>query len=711
MGESSYNLWWEEEVNQKFPIFKKYLESARRVYAIFWITYLIISPENLSLFIKTLPYTITHYTISFTVSLLEHKSPAKKFWFPVLYVEYCQIALWVYSLSFCSSHPILFEMLGSLLMGYFELPFIKSKLLTNLILIKHVILWHYYKYFSGNYNDSECMIGHAVGFLHILAYNYILHQTAQAAHEKYLYRKGKEKAENQLEVIISAFPDGFFVISEDNTIEYANIKMLNLLACSQHELPQILSSIIFCPGKKYSNLSQNESLAHHMHAMFDLEFNFEIMLGISISSNINLEWKGSKILWESKPALLITARNANSIIQLERTIAEDKFKTVLLRTVSHELRTPLNAISLLTEELIQEPSTSEICRDKLSMISVSTRLLLTLVSDLLDFSRMLAGVFSVQKSWFSLQEVVKGACDLIHIQAKKKNIALVMRVDPSLPRIVYSDPLRLSQVLLNLLSNALKFTMSGFIEIICLLDRKNYLKIIVQDSGIGIDKASIVHLFDEFYTSSLQAINPQGCGLGLPISNKIVKELGNSHIEVESAKGKGSAFSFSVSIFEENQSLDAHLSDTENNTCEEINFLQLNTSTTNISNPQVLIVDDNDMNRAIVSSLLSHNKINILEACTGKQAINMIIQQDRSKNPFKVIIMDGEMPELDGWETTKIIVDLKRTGEIKSMPNIIGYTAYSSDEDIKQCIQCGMKECLTKPCTSEALISTILKYL
>ncbi|CAG9333267.1 unnamed protein product [Blepharisma stoltei] len=711
MEENSYILWWEDEVNQRFAIFKKYMTSSKSTFAIFWTLYLVMTPQNIMIFVNALPYIILQYTFIFVMYLIESKNAHKKYWLPVVYTEWCDSALWYYSLIINSNNPILFEMLGSLLMGYFELPFIQSKIIQNFILAKHVILWHYYKYFTGDVIDSQDLLGHIMMFLHVLIYNFISHHITKVAHEKYLFRKAKEKAENRLEVIINAFPDGFFVVSSNNEIEYANLKMLVLLECTQNNLIDSLSLINFCEGKKYSSLTQSNFLIDHINIMFSLDFNQEMMFGISMFNNTSIEWKGSKILWEDKPALVITGRNANHVIELERTIADDKFKTVLLRTVSHELRTPINAISLLTEELIQEPDIADKYKDKIRMISVSARLLLTLVSDLLDYSRMLAGVFSVQKSWFELKDIVERSCELINIQAKKKNISLIIRIDNLIPKCIYSDPLRLSQVLLNLLSNALKFTISGFIEIICLLDMQNNLKVIVQDSGIGIDKEKLQHLFSEFNTCSLPVINPQGCGLGLHISNKIVRELGRSYIEVDSTKGVGSTFHFTISISENPINIKYEYFDIENCVSEEINFLSINLSTIKSNNPQVLIVDDNDMNRAILSSLLARNKIETSEACTGKEAINMVFKQDCIKKPYRVIIMDGEMPELDGWEATKTILDLKEKEKISFMPSIIGYTAYSTDEDIKRCIECGMKECLIKPCSSEILISAILKYL
>lgn len=400
---------------------------------------------------------------------------------------------------------------------------------------------------------------------------------------------------------------------------------------------------------------------------------------------------------------------------MEKASAEDKFKTVLLRSVSHELRTPLNAISLITQELLDDKNVS-LTEDleKLRMISVSSKLLITLVNDLLDFSRMLAGVFSIQKTNFNLKLVIENAFELIKIQAKKKNLYIYVRIDNLIPDNIYTDHLRLSQVLLNLLSNAIKFTLTGYIEIICSLTEKGRLKVRVKDTGIGINHERLDELFVEFNTTSIELINPNGCGLGLHISNKIVRELGGDSIHVSSHEGKGSEFVFCIDIFENEPDEIDISSEPEEVVSEELIVpysLNLHSKKQHHKGYQVLIVDDNDLNRAILSSLLSRNNITSDEAYTGKDAVSKILEQNNKCKQYKLVIMDGEMPELDGWEATKTLLELEKNGHITNLPAIIGYTAYNGDEDLKRSYQCGMKECLLKPSSAELLLSTILKYL
>ncbi|CAG9335885.1 unnamed protein product [Blepharisma stoltei] len=472
----------------------------------------------------------------------------------------------------------------------------------------------------------------------------------------------------------------------------------------------------YSQGKKYSGLTNSNRLIDDINLIPSLHLYQEIVFGICKVGPSNLEWRGQKVLWEDQESILLTVRDANQIIQLEQTVSDNKLKNVLLRSVSHELRTPINAIVALVDSLKEEIEivSNEDFKEKLDIISVSSQLLLSLVNDLLDYSRILAGVFSIQKSKFSFRNLIGSAIQLVKIQAEKKGLKLITRIDKDLPAYVFTDPLRLNQVLLNLLGNALKFTLKGYIEICCLLASKNKVKIIVTDTGIGIEESKMSNLFQEFNTNHNRNLNPSGCGLGLFISNVIVQELGSKPIEVESKLHEGSSFSFIINISEENFNFDDLESVfTDESILESTSPIWVKDFTELLEKefPQVLIVDDNDFNRFALGTLLNNNDILFSEACTGRQAIKCVKEADERSKPYKLIIMDGSMPELDGWEATKLIFEMYYRGEIHSFPIIVGYTAFSSDLEISKCIESGMKECIIKPCKAEILIQKIAKYL
>ncbi|CAG9327245.1 unnamed protein product [Blepharisma stoltei] len=308
---------------------------------------------------------------------------------------------------------------------------------------------------------------------------------------------------------------------------------------------------------------------------------------------------------------------------------------------------------------------------------------------------------------------------LIKIQAERKGLRIISRIDPELPIYIFSDPLRFNQVLLNLLSNALKFTLSGFIEIACIPCADGNMKTIVQDTGIGIKESKIKNLFQEFQTYHQESLNPTGCGLGLYISNIIAKELGSKSIKVKSKENQGSCFSFSINIKEDIKALENREKIMKYDYSLSANLLENNfqivikdfNAIMKQEYPKVLIVDDNEFNRISLGSILLSNNILYSEACTGKQAVNNIEEMSKKKKPFKLVIMDGSMPELNGWDATKQIFNLHAEGKLDDLPTIIGYTAFTSDQDIKMCIDAGMADCIIKPCSSQVLMSKIFEYL
>lgn len=237
------------------------------------------------------------------------------------------------------------------------------------------------------------------------------------------------------------------------------------------------------------------------------------------------------------------------MIDLEKKAANDQMKTLLLRSVSHELRTPLNSIIHFTDELIEKSAfLDKDDQKKIKMISISSKLMLSLINDLMDYSKIITGVFSVQRALCSLKEIIKNTIELYKFQAERKEIYLTSRIDPDIPDLIYTDPMRFSQILLNLLGNALKYTSKGKIEICLVISSRQMIKCIVEDTGVGIDKKSIKKIFKTLNTTNIPYLGPTGNGLGLYISNLLVKHLSGKSIKIKSSLGSGSSFSFKTDI-------------------------------------------------------------------------------------------------------------------------------------------------------------------
>ncbi|CAG9327243.1 unnamed protein product [Blepharisma stoltei] len=718
--EKERRLWWEEEVNENYRILKKVNYSRLVLISICWVFYITgtiwLSCDWSGYIIFCAKISFAQLVVCIIMEFLENKGAFAKSFFAILLSEFSCSMWWVFGREAFKSSELLFSNVSLAYTNICEWPFILSPFFRIVILCKHVFMWHYHNYYKWGFDlRIEETMSHYLSILLVVMCDLYIRNIKATSFERFLSRKNLERAEKRFSVIFNLFPDGILILSGAHSILYINAVMTRFLGCSKDRVVQTLSTIEYCQGKKYSHLSNSNKLIDDLILVPSLEVNQEVVLGLSKIQNSNLEFRAQKVLWDDHDAILLTVRDANHIINLEQSISDNKLKNVLLRSVSHELRTPINAITSLSEALMSEPEIvqNKKFKENLNIVSVSSKLLLSLVNDLLDYSRILAGAFSVQKTNCLIRAIVQDAVQLLKTQAEKKGLIIFSRIDPQMPAYIYTDSLRLSQVILNLLSNALKFTLKGHIEICCLLVTKGVIKIIISDTGIGIEESNLPNLFKEFNTHTNQTINPTGCGLGLFISNIIVKELGPKPIEVSSTLGEGSSFSFFINIHED-ELAQSYYEELHNNiTSENISQIVPKDFSKLIEKeyPQVLIVDDNDFNRIAIGSLLLHCGILYNESYTGKEAVKKIQESCRIMKPYKLVIMDGSMPELNGWEATKMIHQLYFDGKLSSLPIIIGYTAFSSEEELNLCIESGMKECLIKPCSKEVLISKVLHYL
>mmetsp|Transcript_14859 Transcript_14859/g.14902 ORF Transcript_14859/g.14902 Transcript_14859/m.14902 type:complete len:314 (+) Transcript_14859:255-1196(+) len=308
--------------------------------------------------------------------------------------------------SMNESHNIelLFALLSFAIVNICEWPFIRSSLIRILVLCKDLFIWHYHKYITGEVILTTNLMPHLLAFLIIFLCELRCRHVKSKTIERFLIRKGFESAEKRLNLIFNLFPEGILILSERKEILYSNENLMKLLNCNISQVVSIISSMDYCHGRKHSNLSSTNKLIDDINLIPNLAINQEIVLGVSESENLSMEWKGQRVSWENQNAILLTVSNVNHVIELEKTVSDNKLKNILLRSVSHELRTPINAIAFMAESLKEEPeiSNNKSWKEKLDMVSVSSKLLLSLVNDLLDYSKILAGAFSIQKSSFLL---------------------------------------------------------------------------------------------------------------------------------------------------------------------------------------------------------------------------------------------------------------------------------------------------------------------
>jgi CheY-like chemotaxis protein len=374
--------------------------------------------------------------------------------------------------------------------------------------------------------------------------------------------------------------------------------------------------------------------------------------------------------------------------------------------MSHEIRTPLNAIIGMTglARATKDIARKDYCLAKIEGASVH---LLRLINDILDMSKIEADKFELSCTEFDFRKMLDQVIDVLAFRLDEKKQRLVVKVDEHIPSRIVSDEQRFSQVITNLLSNATKFTPhEGLITIearkCAEIEGGCTLEIQVSDTGIGISPEQQARVFNSFeQVDSSISRKYGGTGLGLAISKKIV-EMMHGHIRVESTLGQGASFIFTIQV-----KRGSAVGPTGEGPVEHTKSMETQKDPAPcFSRYRMLLVEDIDLNREIVSSVLEPTRLAIDEAENGKIAYERFIADPEA---YDVILMDIHMPEMDGYEATRRIraFDHPRS---KAIP-IIAMTANVFREDLERCRQAGMNSHLGKPFNVDELLATLGRYL
>ena len=418
----------------------------------------------------------------------------------------------------------------------------------------------------------------------------------------------------------------------------------------------------------------------------------EVVGAVVIARDITEQKRVEKELTEAKIfAELATefADDAKLKAEASAHAAEDalKAKQQFLTNMSHEIRTPMNAIIGFTKVLIKTDLSVK-QREYLNAIKMSGDALIVLINDILDLAKVEAGKMSFEQSPFKMASSISSMLHLFETKIQEKNLQLITSYDKSIPEVLVGDSIRLHQIILNLVSNAVKFTNTGKIEVCVKLlsedEKQATVEFSVSDTGIGIAENKLDKIFENFQQASSSTSRLYGgTGLGLAIVKQLVTNQ-NGHISVTSTVGVGSVFTFSLSYLKTKSSAEAH-----------IELFDLDPEVNNIN---VLVVEDIPLNQLLMKTLLDEFGFERDIASNGKIAIEML-----KNKTYDIILMDLQMPEMNGFETTDYI---RKT--LHSNVPIIALTADVTTVDLMKCKSIGMNDYIAKPVDDKLLYSKIV---
>jgi two-component system, sensor histidine kinase len=411
-----------------------------------------------------------------------------------------------------------------------------------------------------------------------------------------------------------------------------------------------------------------------------------LLEGVSLSLIIG-SLKNTKKQLQTNSVELIEARNRADI--------SNASKSLFLANMSHEIRTPMTAILGFTELMLSENLAENTKSEFLKSIQKNTKSLCRLIDDILDLSKVEAGKLQIESVTFSPSKIIAETITLLQLRAKDKGIQLNYK-ESELPALASSDPMRIRQILINIISNAIKFTPQGSVNVHSTFELKTKtvgtLRIAVEDTGVGISPEKAVHLFQPFtQADSSMTRKFGGTGLGLFLSRQLAQKLdGNITLE-SSTEGKGSRFliSFTLKLAHTTVESGADIS------VKDRKLLHLDLYR-NLKNKKILLAEDSSDNQILFSFFLKAYGLDVEIANNGKEAVQKALQ-----HPHDLILMDIQMPEMNGYEALSALRERGYNGKILAL------TAHSMIEEQQHCLNMGFNGFLSKPISRDLLIETI----
>lgn len=514
-----------------------------------------------------------------------------------------------------------------------------------------------------------------------------------------LNRQVQRESESYLSMVMKNIVEGVVTYDENGQILHFNLAMEKMFQTSRKNMA----------GCSIESLSQADK--ETFPTIYDQYFNgtstgpaYETIAVNNSGDVFPIDLTISKVVTQRGATFIAVVRDITERKNEQKALIEAKenalqtalTKTNFLSTMSHEIRTPMNAVIGLTNLLLQEsPRKDQI--ENLNTLKFSGENLLVLIDDILDYNKIQAGKLNIEQTEFSLNEVIHNINKSLNMRAYDKKISLHIVTESGFPNIIIGDPTRLSQVLLNLIGNAIKFTESGKVTLTITskqdTDERWAINFAIEDTGIGIHKDKIDTIFDNFTQSDANTTRKfGGTGLGLAITRQLL-ELQGSSIQVKSILGKGSIFSFTLQFETSSES-----SITAGNTPDDQDLIE------HFEPVNVLLVEDSLVNQMVATKFLTKWGLTVDIAENGAVAIDKVKEKD-----YAVVLMDLHMPVMDGYTAAKNIRALPNE-KYQQLP-IIALTASTKASDQSDLNDAGINTYISKPFNPLELNQRIAQFI